>query len=320
MLGCPPNLRTERVLLKSLDGGEPRPVDKQLGRGEAVSVSPDGSQVLVQWGDDTTASHHITWLDVHSSLPKIIGDSADQFLGRHAWSAHGSRWLSRKSGVGFLLHGQGGKTKLLQAPPEYLTWRGGTGKPYLANQWPAAAGDAAYALVNNGRLYACSAKAAKLVSTVPFHTAGGPPKIGLYESDSASTAAFALSGNELARVDLETGRSEVKDLSLVLPDLVVGRAVRSVYALTDDVVALSVGTGPSIGELLRTDAKQVQLPVTRVYVLRYSDLHACRVVETHAVLMFGFAGLGLAATSTDLWALWLDKHDKVTLKHYRVGM
>jgi hypothetical protein len=110
-----------------------------------ISVSPDGSEVLLAWlqspGPDRRARFLVTWLQLGGERPKLLGTFAEQFTGRgedNPWSPDGRSWLGETRSGEFRLHTREAETELARPMstdgrrlPVIHAWAAGGGTAYF---------------------------------------------------------------------------------------------------------------------------------------------------------------------------------------------
>ncbi|MGD0112056.1 MAG: hypothetical protein ABSD48_09325 [Armatimonadota bacterium] len=214
--------------------------------------------------------------------------------------------------------------------PELGVWLAPHGKTYIVNAWLPGPGPEACVLLSDNRLYRCSGTKASLLLRLP----GRPESV--WHQSVFGESLFLQSPRTLARIDTRTGKVESKDLEDLAPRLFSDAALPyAIRALSPDLVAVVVGCRDLQGPPSGLGKPQMGRPVTfreeeelpkstvgnrgtsRVYVLRFSDLHLREVLRLpdRALVPATDDGCAVGGDRNRLWVLWFEPGGKICVTY-----
>jgi hypothetical protein len=264
---------------------------KGEGRWGGLSVSPDGTQVLVQ-ADQADCKRQVQWYDVASGGLRLVGTFKGRSIRRYAWSEDGKRWLgmgSRSCGAArdeLVIHSRDGNEHRLKWPGSPLQ-----GQP--VEYWLADDTSCVYAV-----LYRTGPTGHKLLLRIPV----GKSKCLRHRTSRMGTVLYALSGTNLYRVDAQQGTVTKKSLATLNPTLHFDVCDPRILALGPDRVGL-IAVG-----------KPITSPQS-MYVVSYPALKLQRLttLAKDATAACSATGEGLAAGQGKTWMLWVDSRRNRTV-------
>jgi len=265
---------------------------KGAGRWGGLSVSPDGTQALVQL-DEGECGHQVQWYDLGRGRPRLVGTYKGEAIRRYAWSNDGQRWLGLSStSCGgardeLVVHSQGGKEARVKLP-------GSTFQRPAVEYWLSDDGSSTYTLLSDGGFY----RDHKLLLRIPV----GKNKCLRHHTSRMGNALYALSGANLYRVDARQGTVTMKSLAALNPTLHLDVCDPRVLALGPDRVGvIAVG-------------KPITSPQS-MYVVSYPTLKLQRLttLAKDATATCSATGEGLAAGQRKTWMLWSDHQQNRTV-------
>ena len=276
-------------VLRCRADGATEVVLKGKGRWGGLSVSPDGTQVLVQ-ADQADCKRQVQWYDVASGGLKLVGTFKGESIRRYAWSEDGKRWLgtgSRSCGAArdeLVIHSRDGNEHRLKWPGLPLQ-----GQP--VEYWLADDTSSVYAVLGDGSLYRTGPTGHKLLLRIPV----GKNKCLRHRTSRMGTILYALSGTTLFRVDVKQGTTTKKDLRPLSGTLHLDVCDPRLLALGPDRVGLIVS------------GKPITSPQS-MYVMSYPTLKLQRLttLAKDATAACSDTGEGLAAGQGKTWMLWSD--------------
>jgi len=272
---------------------------KGAGRWGGLSVSPDGTQVLVQT-DQADCGRQVQWYDLAGGGQKLAGTYRGESIRRYAWSADSSRWLglaSRSCGAAadeLVIHSRGGRESRLKRP-------GSPAQGQPVEFWLSDKGSSVYALLSDGSLYRDQA----VLLRIPV----GKDKCLMNRTSRKGSVLYAISGTNLFRVDIERGTVTKRSLARLNTTLHLDVCDPRVLALDSDRVGLI-----AVGK-----------PITRpqsMYVMRYSTLKPERLTTLAEGSSAACSGTeeGLSAGQGRTWMLWSDEaRERMVLESRQMG-
>jgi len=279
VLRCRPDGTTESIL-------------KGAGHWGGLSVSPDGTQVLVQL-DQGECSRQVHWYDLSRGHPRVVGTYQGEAIRRCAWSQDSKRWLglSATSCGGarneLVIHSRAGKDVRVKLP-------GTTFQRPAVEYWLSDSGTSVYTLLSDGSFY----RDQKRLLRVPV----GKNKCLRHHTSRMGSVLYALSGTNLYRVDARQGTVTKKSLAALNPTLHLDVCDPRVLALGPDRVGvIAVG-------------KPITSPQS-MYVVSYPTLKLQRLtaLAKDATATCSATGEGLAAGQRKTWMLWSDHQQNRTV-------
>jgi hypothetical protein len=250
-------------------GAQPQTITARVtGLLTSVSLSPDGTQALVNWVTKRDHHHtwHILWLELTQRGWESVASYQDQATGTSAtarpWSDDGTRWLATSESA-YIVHTR--KMSLsLPHPPEPrqpLYWRR---VAYLTPH-----GDALWILTGDGSVYRPGPTGAVLDFRIPW-AQPDPSPVHLDRMTWADQTVFIVSAGDLISVDLQ--RKQVRRARL--PDSLAsltrpGKEWGSIHALRKDLLVASIPSSRS---------------GTLVYAVSYPSLACRQVLEVPAAV------------------------------------
>jgi len=286
-------------LLQCHSDGTTAVVLRGTGRWSGLSVSPDGTQVLVQT-DQADCGRQVQWYDLTGGGRKLVGTYRGESIHRYAWSADSARWLglaSRSCGAAadeLVVHSRDGRESRLKRPGPVAQ-----GQP--VEYWLSDAGTPVYALLGDGSLY----RDQKVLLRIPV----GKNKCLTHRTSRKGSVLYAISGTSLFRVDVESGTVTKKSLVRLNRTLHLDVCDPRVLTLDPDRVGLI-----AVGK-----------PITRpqsMYVMRYSTLKPERLTTLAEGSSAACSGTeeGLSSGRGKTWMLWVDsKRDRAVLESREAG-
>jgi dipeptidyl aminopeptidase/acylaminoacyl peptidase len=286
VLQCHPDGGTEVVL-----SGE--------GRWSGLSVSPDGTQVLVQL-DQGECGRQVQWYDLSSGSPSRVGTYQGESIRRYAWSKDGKRWLGLSStSCGgtrdeLVVHSRGGKKARVKLPGSVLQ------RPAV-EYWLSDDGASIYTLLSDGGFY----RDHKFLLRIPV----SENKCLRHHTSRIGSVLYALSGTNLYRVDAQHGTVTKTSLATLNRTLHLDVCDPRVLALGPDRVGL-IAAG-----------KPITNPQS-MHVLSYSTLKLQRLttLAKDATAACSATGEGLATGQGQTWMLWVDsRKQRIVLESRDAG-
>jgi hypothetical protein len=265
-----------------------------VGRWGGLSVSPDGTQVLVQV-DRADCGRQVQWYGLGSEGPKLVGTYPGESIRRYAWSADSTRWLglaSRSCGAKadeLVVHSRDARERRLRRPGPVAQ-----GQP--VEYWLSDTGTSVYALLGDGSLY----RDQKVLLRIPV----GKNKCLTNRTSRKGSILYALSGTNLYRADAQKGTVTRKSLRSLNRTLHLDVCDPRVLALGPDRVGL-IAVG-----------KPISSPQS-MYAVSYPGLALQRLtaLEKGATAACSATGEGLSAGQGRTWMLWTDdRHGRTVLE------
>ncbi len=209
-------------------GKQPAKVLSGSGRNGGVSVSPDGSQVLLSGRRESSAEARVTWFMLtrrNNEPEEFYGEIADF---RGAWDPRGVRWLAHRKElggryIGYIIHSRKGEKLLKEIRPRIG----------LVFYWLPGDGDWAYALTVDGAIHRVSAEDTPVVMRVQL-----PERLHFFATAAVGDTLFFASKDRITRVDVAARTTSTKRLPKKISRL---GEVWTVVILDDDTLALVVG-------------------------------------------------------------------------------
>jgi hypothetical protein len=276
---------------------------KGEGRWGGLSVSPDGTQVLVQ-ADRADCRRQVQWYDEASGGLKLVGTFKGESIRRYAWSEDGKRWLgmgSRSCGAArdeLVIHSR-------DANEHRLKWPGSPLQGQPVEYWLPDDTSSVYAVLGDGSLYRTGPTGHKLLLRIPL----GKNKCLRHRTSRMGTVLYALSGTILFRVDVKQGTTTKKNLRPLRGTLHLDVCDPRILALGPDRVGLIVS------------GKPITSPQS-MYVMRYSTLKPRRLTTLAEGSSPACSGTeeGLSAGEGRTWMLWSDEaRERMVLESRQMG-
>jgi hypothetical protein len=281
-------------VLRCRADGTTEVVLKGEGRWSGLSVSPDGTQALVQL-DQGECGRQVLWYDLSQSRPRLVGTYQGDSIRRYAWSKDGKRWLGLSStSCGgardeLVVHSRGAKETSVKLPGSIFQ------RPAV-EYWLSDDRASIYTLLSDGSFY----RDHKLLLRIPV----GKNKCLRHHTSRMGNVLHALSGTNLYRVDAQQGTVTKKSLATLNPTLHLDVCDPRILALGPDRVGLIVS------------GKPITSPQS-MYVMRYPTLKLQRLtaLAKDATAACSATGEGLAAGQAKTWMLWTDgKQNRTVLE------
>jgi hypothetical protein len=269
---------------------------KGEGRWGGLSVSPDGTQALVQL-DQGECSRQVQWYDLSRGRPLLVGTYQGEVIRRYAWSKDSKRWLGLSStSCGgardeLVVHSQGGKEARVKLPGSIFQ------RPAV-EYWVSDDGFTIYTLLSDGGFY----RDHKLLLRIPV----GKNKCLRHHTSRMGSVVYALSGTNLYRVDAQQGTVMKKSLATLNPTLHLDVCDPRVLALGPGRVGLIAVGKPITSPQSMYVVSYPTLKLQRLTTLSKDETAACSAT-----------GEGLAAGQGRTWMLWVDPKKQRTILESR---